>query len=90
MEPEGSLPCSQKSATGPYPESDECNSHTYFTNNLFNIIILSTPTYSESCAPSRLSIKILYAFIISVCPVNLILLDLIIAVIFVVLLMLLT
>jgi hypothetical protein len=25
MEPEDSLPCSQKPATGPYPESDESN-----------------------------------------------------------------
>jgi hypothetical protein len=27
MEPQGSLPCSQKPATGPYPEADETNPH---------------------------------------------------------------
>jgi hypothetical protein len=37
MGPEGSLPCSQEPATGPYPESDETNSHTQtlFPKNLF-------------------------------------------------------
>jgi hypothetical protein len=28
MEPEGSLPCSQHPAIGPYPEPDEFNPHT--------------------------------------------------------------
>jgi hypothetical protein len=27
MEPEGSLQCSQESASGPYPEPDEFNPH---------------------------------------------------------------
>jgi len=27
MEPEGSLPCSQKPVTDPYPESDESSPH---------------------------------------------------------------
>jgi hypothetical protein len=27
MEPEGSLPCSQEPAIGPYPEPDESNSY---------------------------------------------------------------
>jgi hypothetical protein len=28
MEPEGSLPCSQKPAIGPYPETNESNPHS--------------------------------------------------------------
>jgi len=28
METEGSLPCSQESAVGPYPELDESSSHS--------------------------------------------------------------
>jgi hypothetical protein len=28
MEPEGSLPCLQEPATGPYPDSDKSNPHT--------------------------------------------------------------
>jgi hypothetical protein len=29
MEPEGSLSCSLKPATDPYPEPDECSPHIY-------------------------------------------------------------
>jgi hypothetical protein len=33
MQPEGSLPCSQEPATGPYPESDASSPHlTNLTN----------------------------------------------------------
>jgi hypothetical protein len=29
MEPEGSLPCSQEPATGPYTETDECSPYAH-------------------------------------------------------------
>jgi hypothetical protein len=40
MDPEGSLPCSQKLATIPYPEPDESSTHLppYFPKIHFNII----------------------------------------------------
>jgi len=45
MDPEGSLPCSQQPAIGPYPESDS-SVHTfqpYFPKIHSNIIFTSTP-----------------------------------------------
>jgi hypothetical protein len=45
MEPEGSFPCSQKTVTGPYPESDESIPHPkpYFPKIHLIIILPSTP-----------------------------------------------
>jgi len=64
MEPEGSLPCSQDSATGPYPDPDESNPqpHTYFPKIHSNIIFPSAPSGLFS---SGIPFKLLYAFLIS-------------------------
>jgi len=53
MELEGSLPCSQKPATGPFPEPDE-SIHTfppYFPKIRSNIIVPSTTRYSKWSPP---------------------------------------
>jgi hypothetical protein len=46
MQPESSLLCSQKPATGPYPEPDESSPHspTLFLKIHFNIIYVRTKT----------------------------------------------
>jgi hypothetical protein len=43
MEPEGSLPGSQESTTGPYSESDESSPYRYITFSLDLSIYLSRP-----------------------------------------------
>jgi len=60
MEPEGSLPCSQGSATDPYPQPDESSPHlpTPFPYNLFYYL----PIYD--CVSSfQIPPKILYPFL---------------------------
>jgi hypothetical protein len=49
MQHEGSLPCSQESVTGPYPEPDASRPHlpTYFCKIHSNIILPSTPRSSQ-------------------------------------------
>jgi hypothetical protein len=67
MEPKCSLPCSQKPATCPYHQPDECiqHPHTFFHMIHFNIILASTPSLPSGLVPSGFQIKIWYAFIIS-------------------------
>jgi hypothetical protein len=66
METEGSLPCSQKPSTGPYPEPDESSPYrpSYFCQIHFNIILqrLGLPS---GLFPSGFPTKILYAFLFS-------------------------
>jgi len=49
MKPEGSLPCSQQHAIGPYPKPDESCPHfsPYFSKIRCNIISPSTRSSSE-------------------------------------------
>jgi hypothetical protein len=80
MESEGSLPCLQDPATGPYPELDESNPHpqTYFPKISFNILPCHL-RLSSGLFHSDLPTKIVYAFLMcTTCPAHLTPLDLII------------
>jgi len=57
MQPEGSLSCSQNPATSPYPDPDASSPHfpSYFPKIHSNIILPSTPRFSESSFPFRFS-----------------------------------
>jgi len=63
MKPEGSLPCSHKPAIGPYPEPDECSSHssTLFLKRIhFNIIFTLTRISHKRSLP--FITKLLYIY----------------------------
>jgi hypothetical protein len=49
MESEGSLPCSQETANGPYPESDESRSQHHILFSDFNFNIIHPPRPRSSC-----------------------------------------
>jgi len=66
MEPEGSLPFSQRPDTCVYPGADESNPRThYFFKIRFNFVLQPTPRLPSAYLPFRLPTKILCAFLIS-------------------------
>jgi hypothetical protein len=68
MEPDGSLPCSQKPSTGPYPEPDQYNTYHHILSLLRSILILSTHLrlgLPSGLFPSGFPTNILYVFIFS-------------------------
>jgi hypothetical protein len=82
MEPEGSLPCTQESATGLYHESD--GTRPYWTDTIYLRTILILSSHLRLCRPSDLTsfvpTKALYAFLFSpmraTCSASLTLIDL--------------
>jgi len=56
METVGSLPCSQESVTGPYPEPDKSTPHSHSCVQLFSI------SFNLRGAELRLLMTQLYAF----------------------------
>jgi hypothetical protein len=86
MEPEGSIPCSQKPSTGPYPEPYQSNPH-HPTLSKINCNIVHPPTSWSSQWSLSFYLSHQYPICIPLltirvaCPVHLILLDLIILII---------
>jgi hypothetical protein len=88
MEPESSLPCSQESSTGLYPESDRSTPYHPILS-LRYILILYTHLrlgLPSGLFPSGFPTNILFAFLVfsirATCPAHLIFLDLIILIMF--------
>jgi hypothetical protein len=71
MEPESSLPSSQKPATGPYPEPDESSAQllTMFPEDTL-LILSSHLLLGLSSGLFRFPTEILYAFLISSPPIS--------------------
>jgi len=67
MEPEGSLPCSEERAIGPYSDPDRTFSPC-FSKIHYNIILPSTPRSSRGLFPSAIPTIISYEF--SLFPMN--------------------
>jgi hypothetical protein len=85
MEPKGSLPCSQEPSTCPNPDPDQFSSYHLNSIPLRCILVLSTHLRLGlpsglllSGVPTNILNAFLFALIRATCPVNLILLGLII------------
>jgi hypothetical protein len=64
MEPEDSLPCSQESSAGPYPEPDQSNpSHPISLRSTLILFIRLGLDLPSGLFPSGYPINILYAFL---------------------------
>jgi hypothetical protein len=67
-EPEGSLPCSQETSTGPYPELDWSSPYQSHSVSLRYILILSTHLclgLPSGLFPAGFPTNIVYAFLVS-------------------------
>jgi hypothetical protein len=71
MKPEGSLPCSQKPSTGPYPGPDKSSPHHPILSKIYlNIILPPRLGLPSSHFPSGFPTKNLQAFLFSPCVLH--------------------